>query len=288
MRIIAGEIPPEWKNEIEGIAQDIGKTSEEVVREALTQYLSQTAPRIGQLINANIVSITQLLVDWGSKHYNLITHISSFSSALTPVIESFEKLLHLLRLYTHYYSSPVPEIQQYEEEIDLEYLMEDLPKLLSSIKVGTERVFEIYQSCLNMFNRFCLDEVQAEVIREAIAQYLGKTVLLPKQLGENKTHIGGMVSGLRCELNHPIGLIVGNINFADIYAQDLLQLQTLYARYYSEPVPEIHDYAQAIEIKLLVEKLPNLIHTLKINSNHIDELPQHLCTLILLYEMKFI
>ena len=56
MRITTAEIPPDWKDEIEEIAQATGRTSGEVVREAIAQYLSETDPLTGQLVHATRVS----------------------------------------------------------------------------------------------------------------------------------------------------------------------------------------------------------------------------------------
>ncbi|HEY9296504.1 MAG TPA: AAA family ATPase, partial [Phormidium sp.] len=45
--------------------------------------------------------------------------------------EYSEQLLHLITLYQHSNPSPKPDIEDYIEEIDLEYLLEDLPKIFS-------------------------------------------------------------------------------------------------------------------------------------------------------------
>lgn len=58
-------------------------------------------------------------------------------------------LIEILRLYQKYYPNPVSEIIKAAEAVDLEYLMEDLPKLLSSMKMGTDRISEIVKSLKN-------------------------------------------------------------------------------------------------------------------------------------------
>ncbi|HEY9609993.1 MAG TPA: hypothetical protein V6C93_11550 [Allocoleopsis sp.] len=279
MRMTTAELPPEWKDEIEGIAQATGRTSGDVVREALAQYLSATEPLTGQLVHANIASFRQLVVGFCRELDNLV---ACFSYNLIPTIESFENLLHLLHLYTQYYSSPVPEIQQYAEEADPEFLMEDLPKLLNSLKQGIERIHQICQSYQEFSNEFCLDDGQPEVMKEAIAQYLGKTSLVTNHLVQSETpRLEAIMAGFGHEVSNPTGFIIGNIRYADIYAQDLLQLQTLYAQYYSHPIPEIQEYAERIDLKFLLENLPKLINTLKTDSNIIWECSRNLRTLLL-------
>lgn len=67
-----------------------------------------------------------------------------------------QNLLSLLRLYQQSYPEPQPIIQQQFENIDFDFLSEDLPKILSSMKVGANRIREIVLSLRN-FSR--LDEV---------------------------------------------------------------------------------------------------------------------------------
>ncbi|MDZ8033071.1 GAF domain-containing protein [Nostoc sp. DedSLP04] len=66
-----------------------------------------------------------------------------------------EQLLEILRLYQLYYPHPHSEIQAAIEAIDFEFLVEDLPKIMISMQVGTERIRSIVLSLRN-FSR--LDE----------------------------------------------------------------------------------------------------------------------------------
>jgi signal transduction histidine kinase len=63
-----------------------------------------------------------------------------------------EKLLVLLEAYTAEITQPSEAIQEMQEEIDLEFLKEDLPKLLQSMKLGAERATQIVLS-LKDFSR---------------------------------------------------------------------------------------------------------------------------------------
>ncbi|MEG4286941.1 PAS domain S-box protein [Microcoleus sp. A006_D1] len=64
-------------------------------------------------------------------------------------------LLRILELYRSAYPEPTAEIQAELEEIDLEFIQEDLPNLLDSMAVGAHRIQEIVKS-LRTFSR--LDE----------------------------------------------------------------------------------------------------------------------------------
>ncbi|NDJ23074.1 HAMP domain-containing protein [Nostoc sp. B(2019)] len=68
-----------------------------------------------------------------------------------------QQLLWLLQLYQKYYPYPESEIQNAKQEADIEYLIEDLPKILTSMKIGANRIREIVLS-LRIFSR--LDEAE--------------------------------------------------------------------------------------------------------------------------------
>jgi signal transduction histidine kinase len=61
-------------------------------------------------------------------------------------------LLKHLQLYQQYYPQPGPEIEQNAEEIDLDFLVEDLPKTIASMTEGTEIIRNISTS-LRTFSR---------------------------------------------------------------------------------------------------------------------------------------
>lgn len=82
-------------------------------------------------------------------------------------------ILELLELYQNTYPETTPEIQEAIENIELEFLVEDLQKLLKSMKVGAERIREIVKS-LRTFSR--LDE--AEIKEIDIHENLDSTLLI--------------------------------------------------------------------------------------------------------------
>ena len=89
-------------------------------------------------------------------------------------------LLRMLNLYQKYYPNPESEIQEEADQIELEYLLEDLPKLLNSMKEGAERIRQLVLSLRN----FCrLDEAQMKSVN--IHEGLDNTiVMLHKKLKE--------------------------------------------------------------------------------------------------------
>lgn len=82
-----------------------------------------------------------------------------------------QQLLWLLQLYQKYYPYPEPEIQNAKEEADIEYLTEDLPKMLTSMKIGASRIREIVLS-LRIFSRLDEAEFKTADIHEGIESTL--------------------------------------------------------------------------------------------------------------------
>ncbi|MGB3508926.1 MAG: ATP-binding protein [Microcoleaceae cyanobacterium] len=87
--------------------------------------------------------------------------VSFIHGNLIPAQEYAKDLLRLVKLYQQYYPDPVPEIQAEIEEIDLEFLMEDLVKLLKSMTVGTQRISQVVNS-MRTFSR--LDEFETKYV----------------------------------------------------------------------------------------------------------------------------
>ena len=71
---------------------------------------------------------------------------------LTEANAGFNALMSQLQLYQKKFPDPGTEIEQNADNIDLDYLVEDLPKMLSSMKVGCDRIRGISTS-LRTFSR---------------------------------------------------------------------------------------------------------------------------------------
>lgn len=93
--------------------------------------------------------------------------VSFIQGNITPAREYFRDLLALIELYQQTYPHTTPEIQQFVEEIDLEFLVEDCSKLMHSMQVGAERIEQIVLSLRN-FSRLDEQELKAVDINEGI------------------------------------------------------------------------------------------------------------------------
>ena len=124
------------------------KTAMSELKRAQTQLVqSERMSSLGQLVSAVAYEVTNPI---NFIHGNLI-YANEYS----------QKMIDLLQLYEQHYPSPSPEIQAQIEAVELEFIVEDLPKLLGSMKVGANRIREIVQSLRN-FSR--IDEADIKPV----------------------------------------------------------------------------------------------------------------------------
>ncbi|MDI9641730.1 AAA family ATPase [Geitlerinema splendidum] len=82
-------------------------------------------------------------------------------------------LLDLMEIYQRHADPAIREIQEKVEEIDLEFVTEDLPKILNSMKIGASRIHDIVKSLRN-FSR--LDEAEMKAV--SLAEGIDNTLLI--------------------------------------------------------------------------------------------------------------
>ena len=87
--------------------------------------------------------------------------ISFIHCNLNPAARYTHDVLTLLDLYQTQIPVPSQEIQAFMEDIDLDFIKQDLPKLLTSMQTGTARIRELVLSLRN-FSR--LDEAEMKVV----------------------------------------------------------------------------------------------------------------------------
>ncbi len=77
--------------------------------------------------------------------------------------DGINDLINHLQLYQEKFPHPGTDIEENAKEIDLEYLVEDLPEMLSSMKVGAERIRNISNSLRTFYRGDTGDKILANI-----------------------------------------------------------------------------------------------------------------------------
>ncbi|MEG4965539.1 PAS domain S-box protein [Microcoleus sp. B6-A1] len=128
----------------------------------------------------------------------------------------FHDLIELLTLYQECYPSPGPQIAEKIKELELDFLKEDLPKMLNSMRVGVERISNIVLSLRN-FSRLDESEMKLVDVHEGIDSTL---LILQHRLHQASIKSGieiikeyGKISKIHCcagQLNQVFLNIISN------------------------------------------------------------------------------
>lgn len=126
--------------QLEKAMRDLHETQSQLIQTEKISSLGQLVAGVAHEINNPINFI-----------YGNISHASQYA----------RELLNLLKLYREHYPDPAPEIAETAEEIELDYLVDDFPKILESMSVGADRIRDLVVSLRN-FSR--LDESQMKQV----------------------------------------------------------------------------------------------------------------------------
>jgi signal transduction histidine kinase len=160
----------EYTSELELARQTLEQRVEERTQELkdVLQNLQQTQ---AQLIQTEKMSSLGLLVSGVAHEIN--NPLNFISGNIIHAKEYTYVLLELLDIYQQQYPNLMPAIQDKVETIDLDFIKSDLPKLLSSMEVGTERIQKIVFSLRNSSR---LEEAEKKVVN--IHEGIDNTLLI--------------------------------------------------------------------------------------------------------------
>lgn len=180
----------------------------------LSQALGELKNAQDRLIQSEkMSSLGQLLANVA---HELNNPVSFIYGNVNHAIAYVQELLEIIELYQQNYPHPDPQITEYLEEVDFKFIEKDLPKTLSSIKLGSDSMHQLVLS-LRDFSRKDEAVMKQVDIHEGIESTL---LILQNRLKANgKSHAINIIKdygkittieGFPCQLNQVFMNLIGN------------------------------------------------------------------------------
>ncbi|WP_413470367.1 ATP-binding protein [[Phormidium] sp. LEGE 05292] len=135
-----------------------------------------------------------------------------------------------------------------------------------------------------------IERIEAEAVKKSEIQLRQKTEELERTLkqlqatqmqliqAEKMSSLGQLVAGIAHEINNPVNFIYGNIQCANDYASNLIELIQLYQEYYPSPPPAISNFTENMDLEYVVSDFSQLLISMKTGATRIRDIVKSLRT----------
>ena len=115
------------------------------------------------------------------------------------------------------------------------------------------------------------DRLESEKRNQELQEALHHLKMMQSKLVESEkmSALGVLVAGIAHEINNPTNFIHANIEHADEYVKNLMEILNLYQELYPAPDPRITDRMEALDLDFVLEDLPKLLKSMKLGSDRI-------------------
>ncbi len=204
----------------------------------LSQALEELKKTQLQLVQSEKISFLGQLVTGVAHEVN--NPVGFISTNLYHASNYIQDLINLVKLYQKKFPTPGYEIEDKIKAMDLEHVLQDLPKVISSMKLGTERIQGIMQSLRN-FSRVDGEQKKAVDIHEGLETSLmilqHRLKALPKRPSINIIKEYGNLPKIKC---YPVQL---NQVFMNLLSNAIDAIE--------EPIKDVDTFSTASRIGLI-------------------------------------
>jgi len=133
------------------------------------------------------------------------------------------------------------------------------------LRVGIHLKLRYLTKTLQQWN----ENLEQQVIERTSALQKAQVQLIQQ---EKLATLGQLVSGVAHEINNPMSCIVSNISPASQYISDIQSIIKLYQKNYPDPVPEIAQALEDLDIEFSIDDLSKILTSMKLSADRIQNI----------------